>query len=64
MRGPGPTVVSKVVAEVSLLSTSCMNEVDRFSVSPSGRDLYSFTFRLNVSTFCSIHLEHGFPLVY
>ena len=29
-----------------------------------GRDLHSFTFRLNVSTFCGIRLVHGFPPVY
>jgi len=29
-----------------------------------GRGLHSFTFRLNLSTFCGIRLEHGFPPVY
>jgi hypothetical protein len=29
-----------------------------------GRGLHSFTFRLNVSTFCCLHWLHEFPPVY
>jgi len=36
----------------------------RFAAHPTARGLRSFTFRLNLSTFCGIRWVHGFPPLY